>query len=439
MEANFKWIYRNGLCRPTLYQLIPKRELKLPQSHIVLGRIKADHEVVDAICLAVGGNPTTGDAGAIFEKLFEQVVLYLSRRQTHGRTNFWRAVQDGWQSTSGVVLHVTTIRELVLAITLAERKWDGTRSSNAREFLRYVRMANDFFRQLERESDEAMEIIAEAEVMKRTHNVFCELPEGRIPWTTFGRSANPGAPDPSCAQPHDSEQLSTAPLPDSDIELSDAVDCVMPKQDKRVRAKSVKPVNTAAEEPLLTRTQKRNRLRNANKQPDIKNTEKKKAQKAKLAAKTAANRAAKKLAKKLEKKKQREEEEAEARELKELEDMLVAAFESDEKDGDNEQDGTDEAGQLQESEASSTGSDLAKKRHIETAEEDELPAKNLFTFDLVVGRTRPEACQLQDSDLFSTKSDLAKKRPRETAEEDEPPRKKCMFDLVVGRTRPAQP
>ncbi|KAH8902144.1 hypothetical protein BR93DRAFT_932560 [Coniochaeta sp. PMI_546] len=379
----------SGYRRLRLYQLIPKRELKLPRNHIVLST-KEDQRIEDAICRAVGGHPTTADAGGIFENLFEQVAFHLRKRPTHGRVGFWRDVTTGWEEIAGVVLDVAEVRRLVLAITLAERRWPGLKSSDTLSFLTNVRVANEFFRLFEAGSDEAVEILAEIAAMRHAPNAFWQPPKQHIPWTTSlarlpvqsNADTDPTLdifPEPCAAQSHDSEPLSTTlqPIPLKDLPAS--AGSVVPTSAQRVMSKPIKPIKSRSDKSLFSKTQRRNRRRSE--MADVHWFNQKKAQ---LAAKRRVSKTAKKVAKKHQK---QLEEEGELL-FKELEEMLVVELEPPDSGLEEQEDGKVSSSQPEKSETHPTGRSGGRKRPIDAAEAHEPSAKK-FKFEVVVGCTRP--------------------------------------------------
>lgn len=354
----------NGLMCPTLYQLLPKRELKLHRGHILLGSTKQDHHIVKAFCKAIHRIPTPADGAAIFEDLFERVAFHLTKRLTHGRMHFWYDVTEGWEQKAGVILTPDDVRRLVLKITLAERRWEGEKCSAARNFLTYVRVANDSFRQHEPDSDEAVELLAEIEAMKRARNVFAQMPTEKIPWTESGQ-----------------------------LILSTVVH--NPPEDKQLKPTSSKPVESESDKPPLTETQNRN-LRRKNYLPN----EDKIAERHKL---LAARSAEKKKAKKAEELQQKRLEKKERYQMENLERSLIAAYENGSDDDTQHPKSSDNEPSLSEDDEPSlfeddSDSDSSKqhssgpaqrtKRPIEAAEENEPPTKKV-KFDIVVGRTKP--------------------------------------------------
>jgi len=130
---------RDRFGRPlTLYQLVPKRELKFPHGHIILNSKEADIRVAKAMRKAAGRNLTTGDGGYIFEKLFERVVYYLPGRLIFCRITFWRDIAAGWELDTGIVLDVHDVRDLVLAVMRVERRWSRKTETGIQKFLQSV-------------------------------------------------------------------------------------------------------------------------------------------------------------------------------------------------------------------------------------------------------------------------------------------------------------
>lgn len=340
--------------RPTLYQLLPKRELKLRHDQILLGSIKADHHIVEAFCKAIRRIPTPADGGAIFEDLFERVAFHLTKRPTHGRTRFWHIVTEGWEEKTGVDLLPDDVRRLVLTITLAERRWEGEKGSTARNFLTYVRVANDFFRQREPDSDEAVELLAEKEAMKHARTVFARMPTEKIPWTESGQ-----------------------------LVISTVVH--NPPKDKQLKPTSTNSVKSESDKSRLTETQKRN-LRRKDYLPNEDKT-------SKIQKLLAARSAEKKKAKEAEKLLQKRLEKNERHHMKDLEKSLLAAFEEDSgDDAQHPKPSNDESSSSEDdsnsSEQPSNGPSQRTKRPIGAAEENEPPTKKV-KFDIVVGRTKP--------------------------------------------------
>lgn len=389
MSQNTMATNGSGYRRLRLYQLLPKRELKFPRNHIVLST-KEDQRIEDAICRAVGGHSTTADAGGIFENLFEQVAFHLRKRLTHGRIEFWRDVTTGWEEIAGVVLDVAEVRRLVLAITLAERRWPGHRSSDTLSFLTNVRVANEFFRLFEAGSDEAVEVLAETAAMRHAPNAFWQPPKQHIPWTTSlarlpiksNTDTDPTLdifPEPCDAQPHDFEPVSTT-LESVDLrDLPASAGSVVPTSAQRVMSKPIKPIQSRSDKSLFSKTQRRNRRRSEI--ADVHWINQKKVQ---LAAKRRESKTAKKVAKKHLKQLQEEDELL----LKEFEEVLVAELEPPESGLEEQENGKVPSSQREKSDTHPTGRTGGRKRPIDAAEAHEPSAKK-FKFEVVVGCTRP--------------------------------------------------
>ncbi|KAB5583233.1 hypothetical protein GE09DRAFT_1050102 [Coniochaeta sp. 2T2.1] len=168
----------------TLYQLIPRKELKLSASHYIINKHQ-DQLVVDALTRAQYGYCTHRQAARLFEKLFEHVNIYRSKRHTMGRGVYWYKVTEAWEESNQVQLDEDVVRALVLAITLAERRWAGEKSVDTHPFLHNVRLMNDYFVRFEYHSDEAHEILAEFEYARRAQNAFSAVQRFRVPWQSM--------------------------------------------------------------------------------------------------------------------------------------------------------------------------------------------------------------------------------------------------------------
>lgn len=97
------------------------------------------------------------------------------------------------------MLYPYDVRDLLLSISRAERKWTGERAAEPTHFLCLVRKVNDYLRQHEPDSDEAMEFQAEVRAFRGARNVFYRAPTQKIPWRDLTQP-EPAAPPTS--QPH---------------------------------------------------------------------------------------------------------------------------------------------------------------------------------------------------------------------------------------------
>jgi hypothetical protein len=170
----------------SLYQLIPNREMKLPGNKVVLGREDLDEIVLQAIRAAVlDGSLSCGKGRQYFYDLFGHVQRHLGLR-THSRDLYWDTVAQSWTKSSGISLHPVFVEDIVLAITIAERKWQGERTVTS-PFLDRVRGVNEYFRVHEAHSDEAAEFREKLRIKREQALVTIESSRPKIvlptiPW-----------------------------------------------------------------------------------------------------------------------------------------------------------------------------------------------------------------------------------------------------------------
>lgn len=184
--------------RLTLFELVPKQELRFPGSHFILGTKEEDAPIVKAMRSAVrGGYPTKSEGAWLLIELFQQVHTNLPKRRV-SRDMFWQDVAGKWQEVSDVDLLPVEVRDLVLAISLAERRWAGLKSPEPTTFLYMVRKVNDYLRDHEPDSDEAVELVAQRRAFRLVpRNVFWQPPRERIPWRDLTLPEPASAPEPA--------------------------------------------------------------------------------------------------------------------------------------------------------------------------------------------------------------------------------------------------
>jgi hypothetical protein len=201
--------------RLRLFDLIPGPELHLPSSRRVLGRAERDQRLEQVFYDAVSGaNPTRRDGARLLIELFDHVRFFLFERRT-SRDSFWHRVAEEWEASSGVAVHAADVCDLVLAICRAERRFAGHRSPDPSTFLTLVRAVNEYLRQNESDSDEAMEFLEEVRIGKARNGerFFVPVVAGPIPWRETPAAAA-AAPRPnaeatsgdSAAGPHESSR-----------------------------------------------------------------------------------------------------------------------------------------------------------------------------------------------------------------------------------------